>query len=213
MQTTIRKISPTISQAVKEFMQENNITLQEINVQLLKEKVFTDKKEYVLELSIKNKIIWTPQEISDEEIKYATGILEKIFSFMNFKLNMETVRQNGLTIIKIITADKDGLIIGKNGQNLAALQYFLSIALNKKFRRQIPILLDVDSYINKRTSFLKNFAKTLANKVLESKTETITDLLPSYERKIIHEEITNYNLKSFSVGKGPYKKVVITALL
>jgi len=132
---------------------------------------------------------------------------------MNFKLNIETIRQNGLTVIKIITADKDGLIIGKNGQNLASLQYFLSIVLNKKFRRQIPILLDVDSYINKRTSFLKNFVKTLANKVLESKTETMTDLLPSYERKIIHEEITTYNLKSFSVGKGPYKKVVITAML
>jgi len=213
MQTYIRKTSPTISQAVKEFMQENNVTLQEINVHMLKEKVFTDKKEYILDFSLKNKTTGTPRETSEEEIKYAISILEKIFSFMNFKLNIETIRQNGLTVIKIITADKDGLIIGKNGQNLASLQYFLSIVLNKKFRRQIPILLDVDSYINKRTSFLKNFVKTLANKVLESKTETMTDLLPSYERKIIHEEITTYNLKSFSVGKGPYKKVVITAML
>lgn len=213
MQQVIRKTTPTISQAVKEFMQENNVGLQEISIQLLKEKVFTDKKEYILELCLKNKTMNIPQKVNDDEIKYAIGILEKIFSFMNLKLNIDSSQQNGLTIIKIISENKDGLIIGKNGQNLASLQYFLSIALNKKFNKQIPILIDVDSYINKKTVYLKNFAKALAGKVLESKTETITDLLPSYERKIIHEEITTYNLKSFSVGKGPYKKVVITAML
>ncbi|HPD18734.1 MAG: KH domain-containing protein [Candidatus Goldbacteria bacterium] len=213
MQTCIRKTAPTISHAVKEFMQENNASLQEVSVCLLKEKVFTNKKEYVLDLSLKNRFTNTVQGINETEIKYAFNILEKIFALMNLKLKMEPVNQNGLVIIKIISEDKDGLIIGKNGKNLSSLQYFLSIALNKKFHRQIPILLDVDSYINKRTIYLKNFAKTLADRVLESKTEVITDLLASYERKIIHEEITTYNLKSFSVGKGPYKKVVITAML
>jgi|DewCreStandDraft_4_1066084.scaffolds.fasta_scaffold04556_10 spoIIIJ-associated protein len=213
MQTVTRKTAPTISQAVKEFLQENNIDLQQINVNLLKEKVFTDKKEYIVELTLKNKSANIQHTINNEEIKYAVNVIEKIFSFMNLKSNIDTVQQNGFVIIKITSDDKDGLIIGKNGQNLSSLQYFLSITLNKKFHKQIPILIDVDSYINKRTLYLKNFVKTLANKVLESKTETMTDLLPSYERKIIHEEITTYNLKSFSIGKGPYKKVVITAML
>jgi spoIIIJ-associated protein len=213
MQTCIRKTAPTISHAVKEFMQENNVSLQDVSICLLKEKVFTNKKEYVLDLSLKTRFTNTVQGVNETEIKYAFNILEKIFALINLKLNMEPVNQNGLMIIKIISDDKDGLIIGKNGKNLSSLQYFLSIALNKKFHRQIPILLDVDSYINKRTIYLKNFAKTLADRVLESKTEVITDLLASYERKIIHEEITTHNLKSFSVGKGPYKKVVITAML
>lgn len=213
MQSVIRKTTPTISQAVKEFMQENNVGLQEISIQLLKEKVFTDKKEYILDLSVKNKTLNIPQKVNDDEIKYAICIIKKIFSFMNLKINIDLSQQNGLTIIKIISENKDGLIIGKNGQNLASLQYFLSIVLDKKFNKQIPILIDVDSYINKKTVYLKNFAKTLADKVLKSKTEAITDFLPSYERKIIHEEITTYNLKSFSIGKGLYKKVVITAML
>lgn len=213
MYQVIRKTSPTISQAVKEFIQKNNVGLQEINVLLLKEKIFTDKKEYLLELSLKNKTMKTISKISDDEIKYAISILEKIFSFMNFKLNINSIRHDGLAIIKIASEDKNGLIIGKNGQNLAALQYFLSIALNKKFNKQIPVLLDVDSYLDKRISYLKIFIKTIANKVLESKNETITGLLPAHERKIIHEEITTYNLKSFSVGRGPYKKVVITAMI
>jgi predicted RNA-binding protein Jag len=213
MQTVTRKTTPTISQAVKEFMQENNISLKEVSVQLLKEKVFTDKKEYILELSIKNKASFPAQQINEIEIKYAISIIEKIFSFINLKSKIESCQQNGLCIIKVVSEDKDGLIIGKNGQNLASLQYFLSIALNKKFHRQIPILIDVDSYINKRTAYLKNYIKTLANKVMETKTEAMTDLLPSHERKIIHEEVGNYNLKSFSVGKGPYKNVIITAML
>ncbi|MCX8094487.1 MAG: KH domain-containing protein [Candidatus Goldbacteria bacterium] len=213
MQAGTRKIVPTISQGVKEFLQENNVGLQDISVQLLKEKVFTDKKEYILDISLKNKTNISEYKINDEEIKYAINILEKIFSFMNLKLNINSYQQNGLPVIKITSDGKDGLIIGKNGQNLASLQYFISIVLNKKFHKQIPILIDIDSYLSKRITYLKNYVKTLANNVLEKKSETITDLLPPHERKIIHEEIKAYNLKSFSVGKGPYKKVVITALL
>jgi predicted RNA-binding protein Jag len=57
-------------------------------------------------------------------------------------------------------------------------------------------------------------AKTMAEKALLEPSEAITDFLPSYERKLLHEEIKGFDgLKTFSVGKGSYKKVVITSLL
>ena len=133
-------------------------------------------------------------------------------SFHSFKIN-KTI-ENGALIFTISTPEKDGLLIGKNGQNIAALQYLMTNILDKKLKRHFPLILNVDRYREKRTATLKTLAQTYAERVTDSPGEVITEFLPAYERKIIHEELTSCkNLKTFSLGKGPYKKMVITALL
>jgi spoIIIJ-associated protein len=132
--------------------------------------------------------------------------------FENFTVNHCV--ENDMAIIKISAPNKDGLLIGKNGQNLLAIQYLLSIILDRKLKKHVPFAVNVDSYMEKRSAYLKGLARTLAERALHENSEAVTDYLPAYERKIIHEEISSMQpLKTFSVGRGPYKKVVITALL
>lgn len=216
MYTAIRKTAATVSAAVKEFLQENNSGLDSLSANLIQEKIFTDKKEYTVELYSKTRSADAkPAPVSMEDIEYAKSVLEKMLSLMKFTdAGVEIIKEENAYLLKISAGAKDGLIIGKNGQNLLALQYLISIAMDKQFHRHLPVIIDVDSYREKRVAYLKSMTRTMADRARDENTEVMTDLLPSYERKLIHEEISaDSGLKTFSIGKGSYKKVVITSLL
>ncbi len=210
-----RKTAPAVSTAVKKYMEENNLPLESVLVNLINEKIFTDKKEYTVELLMKTKPDTRQTPPESQDIEYAKSVLSKLLSLMRFySFDITTDTEGTAAVLRISTPNKDGLLIGKNGQNLLALQYLLSITTDKKLKKHVPLIIDVDSYREKRVNHLKQLSKSLAEKAAENNTEVITDFLPSYERKLIHEEITSIDsLKTFSVGKGAYKKVVITPLL
>ena len=203
----VKKTAGTVSEAVKEFIGENDATLDSISVNLIREKIFTDKKEFTVELFKKHR---SPENKSftmeEKDIEMAKSILDKLMSLMKFINYQITVhRENDLVILRISTQNKDGLLIGKNGQNLLAIQYLLSIILDRRLKRHVPVIVDVDAYREKRVAYLKNLCKTLAEKAKETNSEVITDFLPSYERKLIHEEITGFDsLKTFSIISGAY---------
>jgi spoIIIJ-associated protein len=211
-----KKTAPTVSQAVMEFMEENSITLDTLSANLVGEKIFTDKHEYTVECFVKNPMPGrAPIEASETDIEFAREIVAKLLSLMRFTGASINIKKEGETVVlKVSAPGKDGLLIGKNGQNIMAMQYLLSIALDKNLKRHAPIIIDIDCYRDKRASYLRSMAKTMAEKALLEPSEAITDFLPSYERKLLHEEIKGFDgLKTFSVGKGSYKKVVITSLL
>jgi spoIIIJ-associated protein len=212
----IRKTAPTVSQAVENFMKENSVPLENLSANLVGEKIFIDKREYTVECFKKNPAsVWTQPEPSEADIEFARDIVAKLLSLMRFIGAAISVKKEAESVIlKVSTSGKDGLLIGKNGQNIMAMQYILTIALDKNLKHHAPIIIDIDSYRDKRAAFLRSTVKTMAEKVLMEPSETITDFLPSYERKLLHEEINGFDgLKTFSVGRGSYKKVVITSLL
>jgi len=207
--------APTISEALKQFLAENNISLDSAGAGAVFENMLPDRKEYTLELFIKTKRENPPVPATDEEREYAENTVKKLLGLMGFSGHTveSAVEQSGI-VIKINTPGKDGLLIGKNGQNILSLQYLLSIIIGNNLKRHIPVIVDAGSYREKRTAYLRSLASTLSEKALDSGAEILTELLPSYERKLIHESInTESGLKTFSIGKGPYKKVLITPLL
>ena len=212
---TVKISDLTVSGAVSRFMKKNGCPLENVSANIISEKIFTDKKEYIVEMYKKNRGPGRPREVSGEEIDFTVNTLKKLLGLMNFSdFILEPKTENNSLIIKISAKNKDGLIIGKNGQNLLSIQYILSLAVDKELKKHIPVIVDVDAYRDKRTSYLKTLANTMAEKCAETNSEVISEFLPSYERKVIHEEIASFdNLKTISVGKGAYKKVVITPLL
>jgi predicted RNA-binding protein Jag len=213
----IRKTAATVSDAVKAYLDEANVPLESVSLNLVCEKVFTDKKEYTVECSLRPVMNPSarPPAASDSDAAYASEIVSKLLTLMRFTgFKIDIIKQKDTVLLCVTTTGKDGLLIGKNGQNIMALQYILSNALDKNLRRHTQIIIDVDSYVDKRAAYLKNVVKTMVEKITALQPETITELLPSYERKLIHEEVKNMdNIKTFSIGRGSYKKVVITSLL
>ena len=214
---SVRKTAGTVSHAVKEYLDEVQVPLESLSLNLICEKVFTDKKEYTVECSQRPPSTGTPRAIviSDDDTAYAKEILSNLLTLMRFTgFKIEVIKHKDAAILSVTTSGKDGLLIGKNGQNIMAMQYLLSNALDKNLKRHTQIIIDVDSYVDKRAAYLRGVVKTMAEKAAASQSESITDFLPSYERKLIHEEVKNMdNIKTFSIGRGSYKKVVITSLL
>jgi len=214
---SVRKTAATVSRAVKEYLDEAKVPLESVFLNLVCEKVFTDKKEYTVECGLRPVLNAVPRlaVISDDDAAYAGDIVAKLLTLMRFSgFKIEIIKNKDAAILKITTPGKDGLLIGKNGQNIMAMQYLLSYVLDKDLRRHSQVIIDVDSYVDKRAAYLRGVVRTMAEKAAAAQSEAITDFLPSYERKLIHEEIKNMdNIKTFSIGRGSYKKVVITSLL
>ncbi len=203
-----------ISDAVKNFLNKNACSIKDISINLISEKIFTDKKQYTVEIckkrNFKNSFSFT--EDDKNKIKIIIDKILRDMYFKNFEINI--YQEQNYNFLKIKTNGKDGLLIGKNGQNIYSFQYLLSIIIAQELKKHIPLIVDIDSYYEKHIVYLIKKIKTIAEKLINEKDEYLTELLPPNERKIIHEEIAKFDsLKTFSVGKETYKKVVITSLL
>ena len=209
-----KKTSEKISHAVAEFMKEEGVSLDKVSVALLGEKVFSDKYEYTVELFKRNGAGRTAQEPPVDEINFAVDTLDDLLNLSGIdNYSFEKNITPDCAVIKIHAPNKEGLLIGKNGQNISALQYLISIILEKKYKCRFPVILDIDTYRQKHRQRLAGIAAEFSAKALASAGEWLTELMPSFDRKIIHEECALSSVKTFSIGRGAYKKVVVTSLL
>ncbi|PKL91295.1 MAG: hypothetical protein CVV21_08770 [Candidatus Goldiibacteriota bacterium HGW-Goldbacteria-1] len=210
----IRKTSEKISDAVAVFMKDENVPLDCVSVNLISEKVFTDRYEYTVELFKRENTLKKIQPPPVPAVQSAVEMLDtllKLSGNTGFSLK-ENITPDG-AVIKIHAPFKDGLLIGKNGQNIKALQYLISTVLEQKFRTRFPVILDIDTYREKHRQHLLNTASEMITKAQGAAGEWLTELMPSFDRKIIHEECASAGVKTFSIGRGVYKKVVVTSLL
>ena len=103
-----------------------------------------------------------------------------------------------------------GILIGKRGQTLDALQYIISLAVNKKSESYIRVKLDTENYRARRKETLENLAKNIAFKVKRSKRSFALEPMNPYERRIIHATLQNDKYVSTkSEGEEPYRKVIV----
>lgn len=127
----------------------------------------------------------------------------------------------GLTvqIEKMMTADKItfqihgeelGILIGKHGQTLDAIQYLTNLVANKEVAGHCHIVVDVENYRARREETLVNLAKRLASKVKRNRQKISLEPMSAFERKIIHLTLQNEpHIVTDSEGEEPYRHVVI----
>ena len=102
------------------------------------------------------------------------------------------------------------LIIGKRGETLDALQYLLSLVINKNLDSYVRVILDASNYRKKRKETLVRLAKRVADKVARTRRNLTLEPMNSYERRIIHSTLQNHNyVVTESIGEEPNRKVVI----
>ena len=103
-----------------------------------------------------------------------------------------------------------GILIGKRGQTLDALQYLISLFVNKKSENYIRVKLDTENYRARRKETLENLAKNIAFKVKRTKRSFALEPMNPYERRIIHSTLQNDKfVATKSEGEEPYRKVVV----
>ncbi len=104
-----------------------------------------------------------------------------------------------------------GVLIGKRGETMYALQYLASLALNKKEGQFVRIELDIEGYRAKRTEALAKLALRMADKAVKQKRNVALEYMQAYERRVIHSTLQGHAfVTTRSVGEEPFRKVIIT---
>ncbi|MBR6541630.1 MAG: protein jag, partial [Anaerotignum sp.] len=142
--------------------------------------------------------------------KEAETFLKEVFLSMGLivKINAELKDKH---LLVELTGDDMGILIGKRGQTLDALQYLVNLVVNKKSPYYISVMLDTENYRQRRKETLESLAFNLAKKVKHTKKNVVLEPMNPYERRIIHSALQNDRfVTTFSEGEEPYRNVVIT---
>ena len=144
-----------------------------------------------------------------EVVRYIKEYLQKLLKDLGFTSNIEIKNKEEVPTYTIYS-DNDALLIGKNGKNLKALSILTSQHLLNELGRNFKFTIDINSYKEKREKSLESLARRIAREVATTKVEAKLDSMNSYERRIIHNALTNNKrVYTESEGEEPNRYVVI----
>ncbi|MBR1581335.1 MAG: protein jag [Selenomonadaceae bacterium] len=157
----------------------------------------------------------TVEPIDEKAIEAATierakAFLSDILNRMKLKVELEG-REAEEGYVLSITGSNLGILIGKHGQTLDALQFIVNLAANGQQNQRVHFVIDVEGYRQKRTESLKKIAKTFADRVIRTRKEVRLEPMSRYERKVIHLALqNNARVTTHSAGNEPYRYVIIS---
>ena len=188
---------------------EEAIQLAKEELQEVEENLFIKEVESTKGGLFKSKKVEIEVIEKREVIKDIKDFLLKILKSMGYNVNIEVKNKEDVPKY-IIFSDNDALLIGKNGKNLKALSTVVSQYLNTELGRNYKFVIDVNEYKEKREQSLERLAKRIAREVAQTKVEVKLDSMNSYERRIIHNALTNNKrVYTESEGEEPNRYVVV----
>lgn len=189
-------------------------TLEEAKEKALNSLNVEEKDVYLKEEEIKGKL-FKATTYKCSVIKYSDiadfvkDKLKEMLSNMGLDVKFETTVRDEQINIKMYS-DNNNILIGRNGQNLIAIQTILRQIVHNEIGIYPYILLDVENYKEKKNSNLERTAKRIAKEVQKTKIDVSLDNMNSYERRIIHNALSNFkNISTLSEGEEPNRHIVI----
>jgi len=159
-----------------------------------------------------------PSRISVEETPPDGDVVEGARSYLS-----QIVERMGVQAVVERAADDDGnvmfqmrgkdlgVLIGRRGQTLDALQTLVNVFANRMSGDHVRIVLDAERFRERRKKTLEDLSLRLANQVVRTKKDVVLEPMSSLERRIIHFQLQNHpKVKTFSKGEEPNRRIVIT---
>jgi len=143
-----------------------------------------------------------------ESLLVRLGVEASVVSEAKPPFEQDTEASEVITIN--VTGDDLGILIGRRGQTLAALQHVVRLIVAHQTKDRVPIVIDVEGYKQRRYSALQALAWRMAEQVKERKKPFALEPMPAYERRIIHLALVDDpDVTTESTGVGEVRKVVI----
>ena len=181
-------------EAINKAVNELNTVRENLIVEVLEETKGIVKKKVIKQ---------------DEVVDFIKDTLNEITKLMGVNINLEVRKRDESISIKIFS-DNNAILIGKNGRTITALQSLIKQMVYNVLEEKISIILDVENYKEKRIKSLEYLARNTAKEVSKTKIEAKLDSMNSYERRIIHESLSNNRyVYTESTGEEPNRCVVI----
>ncbi|EOS9362376.1 RNA-binding cell elongation regulator Jag/EloR [Listeria innocua] len=145
----------------------------------------------------------------EDGIQVAIDYLLDVATKMGAVITID-VEEVGKDVKLQIKGESLGMLIGKHGQTLNALQYLSQLIANKTTSQYKNIIVNVGDYRERRHETLVLLANKMADKALKTKRAVHLEPMPSFERKIIHAILSeNEQIETHSEGRDPYRYIVI----
>ena len=142
----------------------------------------------------------------------AKNIAREMISLLGFESSIDSETDGGRLRLNI-KLDEAGFLIGKEGENLRALQHIFLLMVSKKIGRPVygsEVFLDVNNYQKEREAYLEALAKNTAQSVLETKKEQELSPMSASDRRVVHTTIEKIDgVRSESLGEDGARRVVV----
>ncbi len=200
----VEKSAKSIDEAVEQALKELGLKPEQVDVEVLEQPA---KALFGFIGGRQAKVRVTARKVDPVEV--ANDFLKQIFTTMKISVSVEKITTDDHVLFNLRGNDL-GVLIGKHGQTLDALQYLVNLAANRDSMERVRVLLDVEDYRKRRADTLTQLALRLADKVKRRGEKVILEPMSSHERKIIHMALQNdQRIATFSEGEDPFRKVVI----
>ena len=157
----------------------------------------------------KNSVINVEVILKSELLNFIKEYLEELLTNMGLNVNFESKLREDVMYVKIYS-DNNPVLIGKGGNTLKALENIVRQKVNTEFGVRPYISLDVENYREKQQRRIERLAKNIAREVSRTKVEVHLDNMNAYERRIVHNILTNFKgVKTESTGEEPNRHVII----
>ncbi|WP_407306043.1 RNA-binding cell elongation regulator Jag/EloR [Desulfosporosinus sp. SB140] len=198
------KTGKTVEEAIAAGVQELAVDRQYVNVEVLEEP--TKKGLFGL---FGTRLARVRVSYEDNPGHLATEFINNVCQAMGVKADTQVDKDAENWHINI-TGPELGILIGRRGDTLDALQYLTNLAVAKKLSERIRIIVDVEGYRLRREETLIRLAKRLSEKVKRTGVRIVLEPMNPHERRIIHTSLQDdIRISTFSEGDDPNRRVVI----
>lgn len=196
----INKEGKDLETLLNEICEENNVSKDDFYYR------YTEKKNGLFN---KNSIIELKVILKSDLVVYIKEYLEELITNMGLTANFETKLRENVIYVKIYS-NNNPVLIGKGGNTLKALEHLVKQKISTEFNVHPLVNLDVENYREKQEKRLERLAKTLAKEVVKTNVEVHLENMNAYDRRIIHNALTNFKgVITSSTGEEPERHVVI----
>jgi spoIIIJ-associated protein len=145
----------------------------------------------------------------EKAVAIGTEALRRLVDFITENSQIET-ETNGQRLVFKVEGGNSGMLIGKRGQTLEAIQYLVEKIVNKQNEQRVRILVDVEGYLKTRKTNLQKLAVKMAEKAQKTRKPVTIGQMNAYDRRTVHLHLKNNSaVRTQSVGEGYYRKLII----
>jgi spoIIIJ-associated protein len=193
----------TTEEALESALKELGVNREQVSVRVIHEPtkgiLGLGAKLAKIRVTLKEDISSTPE-----------AVLHEILSHMGLDAEVESQIING-SVHLTVSSDNPGILIGKHGQTLNAVEYLLNCILNRSSLVKKKVFVDAEGYRERREQMLTDLASRAAAKVKQTHQEIVLDPMPPRDRRIIHVTLqSDEDIRTYSRGEGMMRRVAVT---
>lgn len=197
----------TVEDAIQKGLERLSITRDDAEIEILEE----GSKGVLSLIGGRNaKVVVRRKDDASAVSAKIEELLSDVLRLMDLSCQVTVSVEDDIHKVMVDTVGADGLLIGKKGQNLEALEHLLRRMVGKQLKRSVRLEVDIGGYRERRATALRNKAASIAARVKSSGKEMQVEPLSAAERRIVHLALVgDPQVKTYTVGDGDLKSVVI----